>query len=72
MLSVETEPNNMHPVKIARKRGRDTTKELIGKNLKCKRCGCVDAYVCEVEGRYKVRCPECQIEGYLKEYNMKV
>ncbi len=62
----------MHPVKIARKRGRDTTKEMIGRTLKCKRCGGKDAYTCEEEGRLYVRCPDCMDHSLLKTYNMKV
>ena len=58
------------PIQIARKRGRDTTKEIIGRTLKCKYCSCEDAYVSEEEGRYMVRCPECFDVSYLKEYNL--
>ena len=61
----------MEQIKTARRRGIETTKELIGKNLKCKRCQSTDAYVCVEDGRYFVRCPDCQDHSYLKEYNLK-
>lgn len=59
----------MHPVKTARKRGRDTTKEMIGKTLKCKYCKSPDAYVVVQEGRYMVRCI-CGAEYYLKQQHI--
>jgi uncharacterized Zn finger protein (UPF0148 family) len=42
------------------------------KKLKCKFCGCIDAYISLEEKRYKVICPRCQDERYLKEYSQKL
>lgn len=58
-LTTETLPEQ---VKIARKRSRD----VIGTNLKCKRCSSSDAWISE-EGRMKwVNCPVCNEHYPLK------
>ena len=56
------------PVQTAIDRGKTVTKELVGRHLKCRYCESPDAYVQVVEGRYKVFCPVCQSESYLKTY----
>lgn len=52
----------------ARNRGRNATKETIGRHLKCKFCESPDACIQKTDNRLMIFCPVCCQQYFLKEY----
>ena len=47
-------------------------RQIVGKKLKCRACGCPDAWICDEQHRFYVRCPDCGDFALLKTYNQGV